>query len=622
MTTPPSLFTEAPSPFVPAQPAAPDSAAPARTAAGTEQSRPADFEQLFHQAPCGYLLTGDDGTITAVNDSFLAWTGHRRADLVGTRLQQLLPVGDRILYTTHCIPKLELAGAVTEVVIDIVAADGTRQAALLSAARSVDTPADPVVRVIIFSAHERRLYEHELIAARRRAEQSEADRASAQADLVHLARHDPLTGLLNRAGLTEHLTTAVDQAGAGPGPAALVIDFDHFRLVNDSLGRAAGDELLRTVARRLQAQVRAEDCVARLSGDEFVVVEHSSDPAQAAALARRLLETLTAPQVVDGLEIVASASIGAAVANPADPDPDRLLRRAGAAMHRVKARGGGAWDLHDPARTGPATNWLQVLGELRCGIGLGQLRVHYQPRVRLADGTLHGVEALVRWQHPDRGLLAPIHFIGVAEASGLVRELGAWVLEEAVTQAVAWNSHRAGRPPVLMAVNLSTRQLTDPTLAATVAAVLDRHGLDPALLTLEITETALMEDPDGANAVLAALKALGVELAVDDFGTGYASLTYLKRFPVDELKIDQSFVRGLGSDPGDRAIVASCVQLAHAVGIRAVAEGVETDTHRQQLLALDCDYAQGYYYSRPQPPNELGDWLTGTSPHSAGPAFS
>jgi len=188
------------------------------------------------------------------------------------------------------------------------------------------------------------------------------------------------------------------------------------------------------------------------------------------------------------------------------------------------------------------------------------------------------------------------------------------VLEEAVAQAARWNADRAGQPPVVMAVNLSTRQLTDPQLVATVAAVLARHNLDPALLTVEITETALMDDPDTASTVLAALKALGVELSVDDFGTGYASLTYLKRFPVDELKIDQSFVRGLGSDPGDRAIVASCIQLAHAVGIRAVAEGVETDTHRQQLLALDCDYAQGYHYSRPLPPDELAGWLAGTRP--------
>lgn len=578
-----------------------------------------DFEWLFHQAPCGYLLTADDGTITAVNDSFLRWTGHRRGDLLGTRLQQLMPVGDRILYSTHCIPTLAMAGAVTEVVIDVLAADRSRHAALLSAARDTDPATGAAqVRVIIFSAHERRLYEHELIAARRRAEQSETDRASARADLVHLSRHDPLTGLLNRAALTEQLDAALDRTAGGPAPAALAIDFDHFRLVNDSLGRAAGDELLQTAARRLQAQVRAQDLVARLSGDEFVVIEHSSTPERAAALARRLLETLTAPVTVQGLEIVALVSIGVAVAvaGPADPDldADRLLRRAGAAMHRVKARGGAGWNLHDPTRRGSATDWLRVLGELRRGIDLGQLRVHYQPRVNLADGTLHGVEALVRWQHPDRGLLAPDHFIGVAEASGLVRELGGWVLEEAVAQAARWNTDRHGQPPVVMAVNLSTRQLTDPQLVATVAAVLARHDFDPALLTLEITETALMDDPDTASTVLAALKELGVELSVDDFGTGYASLTYLKRFPVDELKIDQSFVRGLGTDPGDQAIVASCIQLAHAVGIRAVAEGVETDTHRQQLLAMDCDYAQGYHYSRPLPPDQLAGWLAGTPP--------
>lgn len=569
-----------------------------------------DYERRFQQAPCGYLTTHDDGTITDVNDTFLNWTGYRRQDLLGTRLQKLMPMGDQLLYSTHCIPRLGLSGTVSEIAVEIVNVNKVRQAALLTAARVAEQDGPAEVRVIIFSAHERRKYELELVEARRRAEESEARRAHAEADLQHLALHDALTGLPNRTALTGILETVLaKRCESGAELALLFLDLDHFKAVNDSLGHSAGDELLTIVGQRLKAATRDSSTVARLAGDEFVIVEHLVGIREAVSLAERVLKTLNAPLVIEGLEVVCSVSIGIALADQDGDSPERLLRRADIAMYRAKARGRNGWELHDPTQIDPAVNKMRLLGELRHAIATGELRLHYQPRVDLHTGALSGVEALVRWQHPERGLLPPSEFINLAEESGLIRDLGAWVLEEAVTQAVRWGQQRPDGKPVEIAVNLSTRQLIDPRLVDLVAAVLARHHLEPQLLTLEITETALMNNPDTALGVLTALKNLGVGLAIDDFGTGYASLTYLKQFPIDELKIDRSFVNGLGGDDGDSAIVASCVQLAHAVGIRAVAEGVETESQRAFLLDLNCDLAQGFHYSKPLPAEDLAPWF-------------
>jgi diguanylate cyclase (GGDEF)-like protein len=577
---------------------------------GPEGSAGLDLEQLYQQAPCGYLVLADDHTVAAVNDTFLHWTGHRREDLVGTRFERLLPVGDRILFATHCLPQLDVAGAVGEMVIDVLGTGGVRRAALLTAARTPATATTPAsTRVIVFSAHERRRYEQELIAALNRAEESESRRAAAEADLRFLAHHDPLTGLLNRAGLVAHVGALnASGTGTGAGLSALFIDLDGFKAVNDSLGHAAGDELLAVVAERLRAAVRDSAVLARPAGDEFVLLEAFDHPDEVGPLAERLLAHLSAPVVVHGVEVVVSVSIGAAAGEGPGEALEDLLRRADLAMYRAKARGRNRWERHDPSVVDPAVGRLQLLGDLRRGVSAGELRLHYQPRVEVRTGALAGVEALVRWEHPTRGLLPPSEFIEVAEESGLIRTLGAWILEEAVGQAVRWQREDPDAAPVEMAVNLSARQLADPALVDVVTAALARHGLDPSLLVLEITETALMGDPEAALGALTALRALGVGLAVDDFGTGYSSLTYLKQFPIDELKIDRSFVAGLGTDPGDTAIVASCIQLARALGLRAVAEGVETVTQRLALLDLDCDLAQGYHYARPLTAEALRTW--------------
>ncbi len=568
------------------------------------------YEQLFHQAPCGYLITDVAWTITAANTTFLTWTGYDREDVIGRSLPRLMPIGDRLLHSTRSASQMQLTGAVSEVALEILDAKGLRRPALLTAFQVTRTDGVAEIRVIIFSAHERRQYELELVAARRRAEESEARSVRAEAGLQHLALHDSLTGLPNRAGLAAILKREIAEPRPRVKTAVLFVDLDHFKSVNDSLGHDAGDELLVTVAQRLSSAVRDTGTVARIAGDEFVVVEHVGSVSDASMLAERLLNTVNSPMIIEGLEVLCTASIGIALTDDEGIDADRLLRRADIAMYRAKARGRNTWDVHDPSESDPAVNRMRLLGELRHGIEAGQLRVHYQPRMDVATNIITGVEALVRWEHPTRGHLQPSDFINLAEESGLIRELGAWVLNEAIKQGAQWNNSTTAHTPIEIAVNLSVRQLIDPQLTSIVETSLARHNFDPHLLTLEITETALMDNPTVALSVLTALKALGVGLAIDDFGTGYASLTYLKDFPIDELKIDRSFVNGLGSNDGDSAIVSSCIQLAHAVGIRAVAEGVETDHQRSTLLTMGCDLAQGYHYSRPLTPEQLTQWIT------------
>lgn len=580
-----------------------------------------DFEAWFHQAPCGYLITDDGGCIAAVNNSFLRWSGYSRPDLLGFRVQDLMPVGDQILYSTHCIPQLGITGAVSEMAVEIIGADGKRRAALLSASQSpTDGQECANVRVIIFSAHERRMYEKELVSALRVAEESEARRAQAEKELQRLALHDTLTGLLNRAGLEAKLGHQVltTDAGDAKALAALFMDLDHFKAVNDSLGHAAGDELLVSVAQRLRSTARSTSTVARLSGDDFIVVDTLAGPQEGTALAARFLEVLKTPMLIQGLEIVTSASIGVAIAEEKGETMEELIRRADIGMYRAKALGRNRWELHQPAESDPTVDRLRALGELRNGISDGALRVHYQPRIDLRTGGTSGVESLVRWQHPTRGLLPPSEFIAMAEESGLVRPLGAWVLKETLKQAEHWRQVDPNTAGLQYAVNLSARQLNDPELVQMIEAALRLRKMDPSLLLLEITETALMNDPEAALESLTDLKNLGVSLAVDDFGTGYSSLTYLKKFPIDELKIDRSFIMGLGSDTGDEAIVSSCIDLAHAVGIRAVAEGVETPEQVQTLKVMGCDLAQGFHFARPLPAPLLKTWLD-TRSHGQNP---
>ncbi|GAB3462410.1 EAL domain-containing protein [Kineococcus endophyticus] len=574
----------------------------------------------WQDSPCAHLvLDGDAGLVLDANRTFTSWTGLSRKDVVGTPFARLLPVGDRIVWTTHGLPKLSTSGRVEEISVQVVGTGGTRHAAFLSA-MSVTGPDGPTVLVALFGARERRRYEQELLTSKRAAEALEAQRAAAEAHLQHLVHHDPVTGLLNRTGLHAALAaslTGLTADGADPTGrlAVLFLDLDGFKAVNDSVGHAGGDELLRVLGGRLRAALRPDAVLARFAGDEFVVAEVLRGADEAEALGRRLLAELAAPVVIAGIEVVPSASAGIAFADvPGDvwactvdggaggpacaAVADALLRRADTAMYSVKDSGRGGLAVHDPHAADGAADRLRLLQELRTALAQGEFRLHYQPRVRLAGGATTGVEALVRWQHPERGLLGPGEFIEVAEASGLIRELGAWVLDSAVAQTAAWNAAGVG---VQVSVNISTRQLADPDLVLLVTSALARHGVPASQVVLEITETALMVDPETALSTLQVLAGLGMQIAVDDFGTGYASLTYLQRFPVHELKIDRSFVSGVVDSAPDRAIVGACVHLARSMGLVCVAEGVETDEQRDVLLSLGCDLAQGYLFSRPRP---------------------
>jgi len=424
-------------------------------------------------------------------------------------------------------------------------------------------------------------------------------------ELAHQAVHDALTGLPNRLQVAERLEQALARsARTGCEVAVLFIDLDRFKLINDGRGHAAGDKLLVTVADRLRNVVRSGDVVARFGGDEFVVVcEDQTATLEASLVAGRILDALREPVVVDGQEIFLSASIGIAMADGSG-SPESLLRDADAAMYRAKEKGRARCEFFDATMRTEALDHLEIQSALHRALERDELRVFYQPVVDLTSGAVAGVEALVRWEHPQHGVVSPASFIPVAEETGLIVPIGAWVLDEATAQVARWRERSWGRN-LTVNVNLSARQLRQPDLIPALMAALLESGTDPARLCLELTETTFMEDARSHREALAGIQALGVGLAIDDFGTGYSSLTYLKRLPVSVLKIDQAFVRGLGRDASDTAIVKSVIDLAHALGLVVVAEGVEEGDQVAHLRQLGCDLAQGYFFARPQPPEEL-----------------
>ena len=424
-------------------------------------------------------------------------------------------------------------------------------------------------------------------------------------ELAQQAVHDALTGLPNRLQVAERLEQALARSSqTGFEVTVLFIDLDRFKLINDGRGHAAGDELLVAVAERLRRVVRAGDVVARFGGDEFVVVcEDQTADFEASLVAGRILDALQEPVVVDGQEIFLSASIGIAMADGTGT-AESLLRDADAAMYRAKQKGRARCEFFDATMRTEALDHLETQSALHRALGRDELRVVYQPVVDLSSGAVTGVEALVRWERPQHGLVSPASFIPLAEETGLIVPIGAWVLDQAAAQAARWRERSWGRA-LTVNVNLSARQLRQPDLIPALMSTLLETGTDPALLCFELTETTFMEDARSHREVLDGIQRLGVGLAIDDFGTGYSSLTYLKRLPVSVLKIDQAFVRGLGRDAADTAIVKSVIDLAHALGLVVVAEGVEDGDQVAHLRKLGCDQAQGYFFARPQPAEDL-----------------
>ncbi|WP_445150909.1 putative bifunctional diguanylate cyclase/phosphodiesterase [Baekduia sp. Peel2402] len=429
------------------------------------------------------------------------------------------------------------------------------------------------------------------------------DRARIEDELRTQALEDPLTGLANRSYLAAHVEQAIAATDRGEvGLALLLLDLDRFKNVNDTLGHGAGDELLCSVADRLRAAIRRGDLAARLGGDEFVVVcsGTSAAPHEVAALASRLLESVSAPYVVDGRELHIGASAGLVFADDAGATAESLLRDADVAMYRAKEHGGARYEVFDAGLRAAVVHRLSIESELRHALERDELRLHLQPVVDLHRDELAGFEALVRWEHPQRGLVAPAEFIGVAEETGLIVGIGGWVLAEA-TRLLSELVEAAARP-LRMSVNLSARQLR-PALIDEVAAALASSGADARCLTLEVTETLLVDGP-GAVEVLGALRALGVSIAIDDFGTGWSSLGALQRYPVDVLKLDRSLVGPAASSGPAAALARAVVEMSQALGLDVVAEGIEDDEQLAAMRALGCPHGQGFVFARPMPPEE------------------
>jgi diguanylate cyclase (GGDEF)-like protein len=424
---------------------------------------------------------------------------------------------------------------------------------------------------------------------------------AANQQLRHLATHDPLTGLPNRVLLDDRLNQAIAHADRDMRAfAVLVCDLDRFKLINDSLGHRAGDELLQEVARRLSTVVRTADTVARFGGDEFVLIGTSiADADDAAGLASRVMDVLQAPVRIAAIDIHTSPSIGIAMYPDDGTTTQALLARADAAMYSAKQNGRGNFRRYSPGMHAGTEDRVQLESDLHNALNLHQLALYYQPKVDTRTGEVRSAEALIRWLHPTRGVVSPADFIPLAEECGLIGAIGAWVIREACRQARAWQNE--GVPPLRVSVNLAASQFRDSGLVDNIRTALVDAGLEARYLEVELTESAVMSDPEQSIAILEQLSAMGVLVSVDDFGTGYSSMSYLRRFPIDKLKIDRVFIDEIVSRPEDASIVRAIVSLAHSLHLKVVAEGVETPAQLDFLKLTGCDEYQGYHFSRPLP---------------------
>jgi diguanylate cyclase (GGDEF)-like protein/PAS domain S-box-containing protein len=440
------------------------------------------------------------------------------------------------------------------------------------------------------------------------------ERKHSEAELARLAFTDALTGLPNRSLFMDRLGQALNRSRLHQTPVTLMfLDLDNFKLVNDSLGHQVGDELLLAVAQRVGACVNREDTVARLGGDEFTIMLEGRSAADACAVAGRIAVDLRQPLHLDGQELFLTFSIGISSCEDGSDTPDTLLRKADVAMYQAKNSGKAGYALFDSGMNTRTVARLLLESDLHRALDRSELRLHFQPILDLAAGEITQVEALVRWQHPDRGLIMPAEFIPLAEETGLIGRIDHWVLTNACRQIRALQEADPERPPLTVCVNLSARKLLQNGLTAEVADVLAETGLAPEHLVLEVTETTMLQDMAAAGRILRQLKALGIRVAIDDFGTGYSSLAYLGKLPVDVIKIDRSFVEQIGEDPTSTAILQAVAALARTLNLTLTGEGVETATQREHLEQLGCEHGQGYYFARPMPQEELQALLQRTA---------
>jgi diguanylate cyclase (GGDEF)-like protein/PAS domain S-box-containing protein len=547
------------------------------------------FRSAFDDAPIGMALVGAGGHIRRVNAQLAEMVGYSAAELQELRLCELLAPDERD--DGRAWPRASLAGVAEE--RRFVRRDGSTGWALWQ--------------------HSALHGEHGEIASFITHVLDISQRKHAERQLDHQVNHDALTGLPNRRHFVERLGEALAARTAGRTVAVLFVDLDNFKLVNDSLGHASGDRLLVALAERMRHVVRPDDLIARFGGDEFaVLVRGIAGQDDVRRLADRLNSALRAPVAVDGEQRFVTASIGICIAPPAPAEADAttVLRDADAAMYRAKELGKARCETFDDALRRQVVERVEFEGALRGAAERGELRLDYQPFVDLQSGRVSGVEALLRWEHPELGTVPPLRFVPVAEQSGLIVAIGAWVVREACAQAARWAASDPAAGELEVAVNVSPRQLAAPSFADDVRRALADTGLAPHRLCLEVTESAVVADLDTATRSLNRLKELGVRLAIDDFGVGYASLSQLKALPpVDVLKIDRSFVEGVLGDHEDRAIVEAVVQLAGSLGLRTVAEGVESAEQAELLRQMRCSVGQGYHFARPAPAAAISELL-------------
>ena len=544
------------------------------------------FRSAFEHAPIGMALADDTGRFLRVNAAFAHMLGRTPGQLADMSIGEITHPDDwsendeniRRLFSG------ELSGYRMEK--RYVHADGHLVLVALSVSAVRDGSGQPLYMI----GQVEDITERKAIGER----------------LVHQAIHDPLTGLPNRTLFIDRLRTLMSRRG--DRIAVLFLDLDNFKVINDSLGHEAGDQVLVTIGHRLRRMLRPSDTVARFGGDEFTILCPATPDADAVmSLAERVLEEVERPVLLTEGEIFVTASIGIACSDHREETPETLVRDADAAMYRAKELGRRRAEFFDERARVRSLEHLNIGNALHRALERGEFELHYQPIFELETGRLSGFEALVRWRHPDRGLVGPVEFIGLAEETGLIVPLGIWVVEVACRQLATWQATETETRRLTMSVNLSPRQLAEPSLPEQISQILDRTGIRRGSLWLEITETALMQDTESASSALRALQALGIHLAVDDFGTGYSSLSHLKRFPIEALKIDASFIAGLAHDPEDAAIVTAVVSLAHALGLSSTAEGVETPEQLAELLTLGCEHAQGHLFAEPRPAEALTD---------------
>ena len=443
------------------------------------------------------------------------------------------------------------------------------------------------------------------IEAHKLAEQIEA----AKVQLDHLVHHDVLTGLPNRILLQDRLIQAMESAcRQGRQLAVMFMDLDQFKHINDSLGHAIGDKLLQSVAQRLMGCVRHSDTISRQGGDEFVVLlPYIENPESAGVCAQKMLATLALPHRIDQHELHISVSIGISIYPNDGQDAETQIKNADIAMYQAKENGRNNYKFFEQDMNARAVQRQSVEVSLRRALKRQEFVLHYQPKINLQSGAIVGVEALIRWQHPEQGLLLPAQFVSIAEDCGLILPIGRWVLREACLQARSWQ--QAGLPPIIVAVNISALEFRDKDFLENIRAVIEKTGLEPRYLELELTESVLMQDAASTDSMLHALANFGVKLAIDDFGTGYSSLSYLKLFPINTLKIDQSFVNQMCSNLDDAAIVSAVTSMGKSLKLCVIAEGVESSEQSAFLLAQHCDEGQGYYFGRPMVAEALATLL-------------